>query len=97
MILKYPFEKGLTGNSGVDTHYYGKDAEDFLRSINWGSDVKYLGKECITSRTRQKGIVVGIEDSESAMDYYFIVFVPETGDVFYELANSPFFTKTIII
>lgn len=97
MILKYPFdEEGLLERPGVDTQYFGKDAEDFLESINWHSDIDYLGKECITDEGKQ-GIIVGFEDSESAMDYYFIVFVPETGKVSYELANSSTFTKNIML
>lgn len=98
MILKYPFDEGgLLERPGVDTQYFGKDAEDFLESINWHSDIEYLGKECITDRDQKQGIIVGFEDSESAMDYYFIVFIPETGEVYYELANSPTFTKNIIL
>lgn len=97
MILKYPFDEGgLLERPGVDTQYFGKDAEDFLESINWHSDIDYLGKECITDEGKQ-GIIVGFEDSESAMDYYFIVFIPETGKASYELANSPTFTKNIML
>lgn len=97
MILKYPFDEGgLLERPGVNTQYFGKDAEDFLESINWHSDIDYLGKECITDEGK-RGIIVGFEDSESAMDYYFIVFIPKTGEVSYELANSPTFTKNIML
>lgn len=97
MILKFPFEKGIIRlGSGVDTQYFGKDAEDFLESINWHKDIEYLGKECTTSRGKQ-GIIVGFEDSESAMDYYFIVYIPELDTVEYELANSAEFVNNIIV
>ncbi len=94
MIIKRPFEKGLFDRPGVDTRYFGKDAEDFLESINWHSDINYLGKECVVNG-RDKGIIVGIEDSESYDDYYYIVFIPETGEVTYPLANDAQFIGTI--
>lgn len=90
MILKFPYEKGLDGMSGVDTQYFGKDAEAFLESINWHSDIEYLGKECTTSHNKN-GIIIGFEDSNSYDDYYFIVYLPEEGKVVYELANSHLF------
>lgn len=96
MIRKFPFEKGLRGIPGVDTHYFGKDAEDFLESINWHSDIEYLGKECTTFHGKQ-GIIVGFEDCESAMDYYFIVYIPEEDTVCYELANSVDFSKSVLL
>lgn len=96
MILKYPFEEGLLNKPGVDTHYFGKDAEDFLESINWHSDIEYLGKECVTNKGKQ-GIIVGFEDCEYISDYYFIVYVPEEDTVYYELANSAAFVKSIIL
>lgn len=96
MILKFPFEKGLDGRSGVDTQYFGKDAEDFLESNNWHSDIEYLGKECTTS-SGKTGIIVGFESSESFIDYYFIVYLPEEGKVCYELANSSTFAKSVKI
>lgn len=93
MILKQPFEKGLLKSKGIDTQYFGKDAEDFLRSIKWDKDIEYLGKECVVDN--KEGIIIGIEDSESFRDYYFIVFIPETGKVTYPLANDHTFTKNI--
>lgn len=97
MILKFPFEKGsIRQGPGTDTQYFGRDAEDFLESINWHSDIEYLGKECI-NRYNERGIIIGVEDSESAMDYYYIVYSPETGVTTYELANSTEFVKSIVI
>lgn len=97
MILKFPFEKGsIRQGPGTDTQYFGKDAEDFLESINWHSDIEYLGKECTTNKG-DSGIIIGFEDNESAMDYYFIVYVPELDTVEYELANSTEFVNSIIV
>lgn len=96
MILKSPFYKdSIRLESNTDTQYFGKDAEDFLESINWHNDIEYLGKECYTSRS--SGIIIGFEDSQSASDYYFIVYIPNIRDVHYQLANSLAFTKTIKI
>lgn len=89
MIVYHKYDN----TSDVDTEYYGKDAEDFLESINYHSDIEYLGKECYTSRG--SGIIIGFEDSQSASDYYFIVYIPNTREVYYQLANSSSFTKTI--
>ena len=56
----------------------------------------YLGKECTIDKGLQ-GIIVGIEDCNSFCDYYYIVYVPESKQVMYELANSADFVKTIKI
>ncbi len=96
MIIKRQFEKGLTGLPGVDTRYFGKDAENFLESINWHTEIDYLGKEC-TADGDKTGIIIGFEDSESYMDYYFIIFIIETEEVVYQLANSSSFIKSIKI
>lgn len=95
MILKYPFEEGLLEKPGVDIQYFGKDAEDFLESINWHTDIEYLGKECTVSCGKQ-GIIIGFEDCESATDYYFIVYLPEEKTIYYQLANNAEFIKSII-
>lgn len=92
MIVTSPFDKGLSGFPGVDTKYYGKDAEDFLESINWHTEIDYIGSDCITDEGKN-GVIIGFEDSESFMDYYYIVYVPETDKVEYVLTNSPFFVK----
>lgn len=94
MITKHPYEKGLGPSPGIDTRYYGKDAEDFLESINWHEEIDYIGKNCITD-SGEEGVIIGFEDSESYMDYYYIVYIPETGKVDYALANSASFVKNI--
>ena len=94
MIVKHSFEKGLSGLPGVDTQYYGKDAKDFLESINWYEEIDYIGKNCIIDGGKE-GVIIGFEDSESYMDYYYIVYILETGKVDYALANSASFVKNI--
>lgn len=89
MIIEHPCKK-------VDTHYFGKDAEVFLKEIGWEGDVVYLGKEC-TVKSNNKGIIIGIEDSNTFMDYYYIVYVPAEDKLYYELANSSEFVNTIIV
>ena len=90
MILEIPYTKGLYDEGGIDYRYYSKDAEEFLKSINWENDIKYLGKEC------DYGIIIGIEDSNSYSDYYFIVYDPRTNKISYQLANDQEFINSII-
>lgn len=95
MKLEYPYEEGsIYPGPGIDTQYFGKDAEDFLKSIGWEHDIKYLGKECTTEN--KQGIIVGFEDCQSADDYYYIVYIPSDGTVVYPLANSSEFIRGII-
>lgn len=95
MIIKKTIEKDLHGNGPVeDVQYFGKDAEEFLKSIKWDNSIKYLGKEC-TADKNQHGIIIGFEDSQSFFDYYYIVYIPETEKVTYKLANDADFVKSI--
>lgn len=88
MIIKRTVEKDIYGRGPVeDVQYFGKDAEEFLKSIKWDKSINYLGKECTTDKGLQ-GIIIGIEDCNSFCDYYYIVYVPESKQVTYELANS---------
>ena len=97
MIIKRTVEKDIYGRGPVeDCQYFGKDAEEFLKSIKWDKSINYLGKECTIDKGLQ-GIIVGIEDCNSFCDYYYIVYVPESKQVMYELANSADFVKTIKI
>ena len=96
MIIKRTVEKDIYGRGPVeDVQYFGKDAEEFLKSIKWDKSINYLGKECTTDKGLQ-GIIIGIEDCNSFCDYY-IVYVPESKQVTHELANSADFVKTIKI
>lgn len=99
MIFKRTVERDLRGKGPVeDCQYIGKDAEEFLKSIGWKKSIKYLGKECCTTEDNGKqGVIIGFEDSQSFFDYYYIVYVPETGKVTYELANNADFVKSIKI
>ena len=53
----------------------------------------------IIKRTVEKDIYGRdpVEDCNSFYDYYYIVYVPESKQVVYELANSADFVKTIKI
>ena len=94
MILKTLFDIDEFYNlPGVDTQYFGKDAENFLENIGWKN---YIGKDCRTDNG-DKGIIIGFEDSQSYSDYYYIVFLPENKQVYYQLANSSEFVKNIEI
>ena len=55
---------------------------------------EHLYCDCIT-RTGDDGIIVGVEDSNSFLDYYYIVFIPSKNEVMYELINDSSFIKTI--
>ena len=97
MIIKRTVEKDIYGRGPVeDVQYFGKDAEEFLKSIKWDKSINYLGKECTTDK-RLKRIIKGTEGCHSFCDYYYIVYVPESKQVTYELANSADFVKTIKI
>ena len=89
MIIKRPFEKGFIDGPGVNTQYYGKDAEDFLESINWHKERDYIGRNCITDKG-EEGVIIGFEDCQSYDDYYYIIYIPKTNEVFYGLANGEF-------
>ena len=93
MIIENKFTKYDT-ETGINTRYFGKDAEDFLENINWHSDIDYLGKEC-TVVGKQQGIIIGIEDNEEYNDYYYIVYIPQDNRVTYVLANNTNFINTI--
>lgn len=94
MKLEIPFESGICDIPGTDIRYYGEDAKEFLRSSKLYEDINLIGKDCITE-DGDEGIIIGIEDSESFMDYYFITFIPSKEIVKYELANNPEFYKNI--
>lgn len=79
----------------INTQYFGKDAEDFLESINYHSTIEYLGKEC-TVKGKQ-GIIIGIEDNEEYEDYYYIIYIPEDKVVYYQMVNDSKFIETIIL
>ena len=49
---------------------------------------------CTTDKGLQ-GIIIGIEDCNSFCDYYYIVYVPESKQVTYELANSADFVRQL--
>ena len=94
MKLEIPFESGICNIPGTDIRYYGEDAKEFLRSSKLYKDIDLIDRDYITE-DGDEGIIIGIEDSESFMDYYFIIFIPSKEIVKYELANNPEFYKNI--
>lgn len=97
MIKETIIEKDLHGNGPVtDYQYFGKDAVEFLKSKGFDKDIEYLGKECITYKDK-RGIIIGIENSNSFLDYYFIIYLIEGDKLCYELLNNASFTKSIIV
>ena len=96
MIVRKPFEKSISKyvKNGEDISYYGKDAllidnKDIAKAMK-----EHLYCDCIT-HTGDDGIIVGVEDSNSFLDYYYIVFIPSKNKVMYELINDSSFIKTI--
>lgn len=77
--------------------YYGESCLNLPYGIReeFREDVKkYIGKEC-TTLEGYRGIIIGFEDNSYYRDYYYIVFVPETKEIVYALANNSQFTETI--
>lgn len=96
MIVRTDFKKSISKyvKNGEDISYYGKDAllvsdEEVAKRIK-----EYLYCDCIT-HTGDKGIIIGVEESNSFLDYYYIVFIPSKNKVMHELVNDPSFSKTI--
>lgn len=68
--------------------YFGEDVEKFpARQDIKNSILKSINKEC-TTPDGYSGIIVGVEDNHSYNDYYYIIWVPESGKMIYELVNG---------
>ena len=97
MIVKNSYDKDFLGREyPCDIiQFYGKDAID-CTEIEYVNDLirEVLFKDCITSRG-EKGIVIGYEINEVWMDDYFIIFVPRTNELYYELVNYPDLYKSV--
>lgn len=96
MIIRKPFEKSISKyvKNGEDISYYGKDAllidnKEIAKRIK-----EHLYCDCIT-HTGNLGVIIGIEDSNSFLDYYYIIYVPSKDKIEYELINDPSFRKGI--
>lgn len=77
--------------------YYGESCLNLPLGIREEirNDVKkYIGKKC-TTLNGYEGIIIGFEDNSYYRDYYYIVFVPETKEIVYALANNAGFIETI--
>lgn len=77
--------------------YYGESCLNLPLGIREEirNDVKkYIGKKC-TTLNGYEGIIIGFEDNSYYRDYYYIIFVPETKEIVYALANNAGFIETI--
>lgn len=96
MIIRRPFEKSISEyvKNGEDISYYGKDSL-LVDNAEVAKIIKeHLYCDCIT-HTGNKGIIIGVEDSNSFLDYYYIVYIPSNGRIEYELINDQSFWETI--
>lgn len=79
--------------------YFGKQAQEFIslkeNQMYFMKDSLY--KECVTTKDKAKGIIIGFEDNIRWSDYYFIVFIPSQNKVVYELAMDGEFRDSIQI
>ena len=88
MIIEHKAKSNICGRKGsfTDTQYFGKDAIEFNA---FGDTAQNIYKECETKKG--KGIIIGVEDSETFMDIYYIVYIPSTGETTFELINNASF------
>ena len=86
MIIEHKAKSNICGRKGsfTNTQYFGKDAIEFNA---FGAHNIY--KECETKKGR--GIIIGVEDNETFMDIYYIVYIPSTGETIFELVNNASF------
>lgn len=97
MIRKYK-TKGIFKEEKPVIQYFGKDVENIDIKEEIKKDVmKYLYKDCLVKIKSiiEKGIIIGFEINQAYNDYYYIVYVPNEGTVYYMLANNSEFTKNI--
>lgn len=88
-----PKQLNITYNE--ETKELGIEATGLLYEVTlWEVPILAIISEV---QTLEQGIIIGIEDCNSFCDYYYIVYVPESKQVTYELANSADFVKTIKI
>lgn len=98
MVTSTSYDKDLYGREvkGVNTSYWGASALQ-IDNENIRQDMtKYLYKDC-TIDGGQKGIIIGFEDNNQFLDYYYIVYVPELDKVVYQLCNDARFVNSIEI
>lgn len=84
MIVKHKAKNGVCGS--IDTQYFGKDAVKFNA---FGDTAQNIYKECETEKGR--GIIIGVEDNETFMDVYYIVYIPSTRETTFKLVNNASF------
>ena len=88
MIIEHKAKSNIYGRKGsfTNTLYFGKDAIKFNA---FGDTAQNIYKECETKKGR--GIIIGVEDNETFMDKYYIVYIPNTGETTFELINNASF------
>lgn len=88
MIIEHKTKSNIYGRKGsfTNTLYFGKDAIKFNA---FGDTAQNIYKECETKKGR--GIIIGVEDNETFMDKYYIVYIPSTGETIFELINNASF------
>ena len=75
--------------------YFGEDAINIDIDNRFNELIRSsMYKEC-TTYNGDKGIIIGFEDNQSLIDYYFIVYCPESESVVYELLNDNDFIESI--
>lgn len=97
MIIKTEHDSDFLGRKYpcTITQFYGKDSIDCTDREDLNDLIQeVLFKKCLTFRN-QVGTVIGFEINEVWMDDYFIVYVPETGKLEYELVNNQSFYDKI--
>ena len=87
MIVERIQNKNLYGDTGEwkVTQYLGEDALKVENPKVIDLIKKYLGKDVRGDKGR-KGVVIGWEDNEPFLDYYYIVYYPDKEEVGYELS-----------
>ena len=86
MIIERIENKNLHGDTGEwkVTQYFGEDALKIKNPKVIDLIKKYLGKDIRNDKGR-RGIVIGWENNEPYLDYYYIVYYPDKEEVGYEL------------
>lgn len=81
MIFKHTVNVNIHNEAGEfnNTQYLGKDVPNKFK--------KYLNKEYHSDQI--DGVIIGIEENEEYIDYYFIIYDPDQEIVRFELINYP--------
>lgn len=68
--------------------YFGEDLKNFKAKENIKKIIiDNIYKECETYEGF-RGFIIGIEDNYIYKDYYYIIWIPQTQEICYELMNA---------